>query len=511
MGKDTGFLEFEKESPPLRPVDERVRDFKEYETFFPAEDLQKQAGRCMDCGVPFCHMGCPLGNMIPDWNDLVYRGHWKEALASLHSTNNFPEFTGRICPAPCEDDCVLNEHYTLDAVEKQQKVNVVTIEEIEKHIAERGWSEGWIKPLPPKKLTDRQIAIVGSGPAGLAAAQQLRRAGHAVTVFEKDDRIGGLLVYGIPDFKLEKNIVSRRVDQLRAEGVEFRTGVDVGADYSVEELRINFDAILLATGAQHARKLLVDGSELEGVHYAMDYLPQRNREVAGDLIPEEQRIEPGRKKTVILGGGFTAADCLGNLNRQGADPRVHQFELVNMVPRPTPVHQEANPDCRANILTESISGDSLGRVKALQAVNVEWKVETSGKSASRQVTMQRVPGSEFSVPADLILLAMGFLGPKVEGLLEGLGVELNVRGADKTSSPEQLIKMLKNAQPMFDVYADDNFMTSEEGVFVAGDANRGASIVVWAIWEGREAALCIDKYLMGTSSLPTTPQAEVLI
>ena len=511
MGKDTGFLEFEKESPPLRPVDERVRDFKEYETFFPAEDLQKQAGRCMDCGVPFCHMGCPLGNMIPDWNDLVYRGHWKEALASLHSTNNFPEFTGRICPAPCEDDCVLNEHYTLDAVEKQQKVNVVTIEEIEKHIAERGWSEGWIKPLPPKKLTDRQIAIVGSGPAGLAAAQQLRRAGHAVTVFEKDDRIGGLLVYGIPDFKLEKNIVSRRVDQLRAEGVEFRTGVNVGVDYSVEELRISFDAILLATGAQHTRKLLVDGSELEGVHYAMDYLPQRNREVAGDLIPEEQRIEPGRKKTVILGGGFTAADCLGNLNRQGADPRVHQFELVNMVPRPTPVHQEANPDCRANILTESISGDSLGRVKALQAVNVEWKVETSGKSSSQQVTMQRVPGSEFSVPADLILLAMGFLGPKVEGLLEGLGVELNVRGADKTSSPEQLIKMLKNAQPMFDVYADDNFMTSEEGVFVAGDANRGASIVVWAIWEGREAALCIDKYLMGTSSLPTTPQAEVLI
>ena len=511
MGKDTGFLEFEKESPPLRPVDERVRDFKEYETFFPAEDLQKQAGRCMDCGVPFCHMGCPLGNMIPDWNDLVYRGHWKEALASLHSTNNFPEFTGRICPAPCEDDCVLNEHYTLDAVEKQQKVNVVTIEEIEKHIAERGWSEGWIRPLPPKKLTDQQIAIVGSGPAGLAAAQQLRRAGHEVTVFEKDDRIGGLLVYGIPDFKLEKNIVSRRVDQLRAEGVEFRTGVNVGVDYSVEELRISFDAILLATGAQHARKLLVDGSELEGVHYAMDYLPQRNREVAGDLIPEEQRIEPGRKKTVILGGGFTAADCLGNLNRQGADPRVHQFELVNMVPRPTPVHQEANPDCRANILTESISGDSLGRVKALQAVNVEWKVETSGKSVSRQVTMQRVPGSEFSVPADLILLAMGFLGPKVEGLLEGLGVELNVRGADKTSSPEQLIKMLKNAQPMFDVYADDNFMTSEEGVFVAGDANRGASIVVWAIWEGREAALCIDKYLMGTSSLPTTPQAEVLI
>ena len=259
MGKDTGFLEFKKESPPLRPVEERVRDFQEYDTFFPAEKLERQAARCMDCGVPFCHMGCPLGNMIPDWNDLVYRGHWKEALAALHSTNNFPEFTGRICPAPCEDACVLNEHYTVDEAEKQQKVNVVTIEEIEKHIAEQGWTEAWIKPLPPEKLTDKQIAIVGSGPAGLAAAQQLRRAGHAVTVFEKDDRIGGLLVYGIPDFKLEKNVVSRRVEQLRAEGVEFRTGVNVGVDYSVEELRVSFDAILWATGAQHARKLLVDG------------------------------------------------------------------------------------------------------------------------------------------------------------------------------------------------------------------------------------------------------------
>lgn len=511
MGKNTGFLEFKKESPPLRPVEERVSDFQEYETFFPAENLERQASRCMDCGVPFCHMGCPLGNMIPDWNDLVYRGHWKEALAALHSTNNFPEFTGRICPAPCEDVCVLNEHYTVNAAEKQQKVNVVTIEEIEKHIAEQGWKEDWIKPLPPEKLTDKRIAIVGSGPAGLAAAQQLRRAGHAVTVFEKDDRIGGLLVYGIPDFKLEKNIVSRRVEQLRAEGVEFRTGVNVGIDYSVEELRGSFDAILLATGAQHARKLLVNGSELEGVHYAMNYLPQRNREVAGDSIQPTQNIESAGKKAVILGGGFTAADCLGNLNRQGADPHIHQFELVDMVPRPTPVHQEADPDCRANILTESISNDGHGRVKALQAVNVEWKVEKSKSSAGGRMTMQRVPGSEFTVPADLILLALGFLGPKVEGLLEYLGVELNVRGADKTSSPQQLKKMLKNAQPMFDVYADENFMTSEDGIFVAGDANRGASIVVWAIWEGREVARCIDKYLMGSTSLPTTPQAEVLV
>jgi len=511
MGKDTGFLEFKKDSPPLRPVEERVRDYQEYNTFFSTENLQRQASRCMDCGVPFCHMGCPLGNMIPDWNDLVYRGHWKEALASLQSTNNFPEFTGRICPAPCEDDCVLNEHYTLDSAEKLQKVNVVTIEEIEKHIAERGWSEGWIKPLPPEKLTDKRIAIVGSGPSGLAAAQQLRRVGHAVTIFEKDDRIGGLLVYGIPDFKLEKNIVARRVEQLRAEGVEFRTGVNVGVDYSVEEMRGSFDAILLATGAQHARKLLVEGSELEGVHYAMDYLPERNRVVAGDSIPEEQRIECLSKKSVILGGGFTAADCLGNLNRQGADPHIHQFELVDMVPRTTPVHQEVNPDCRANVLTESIADDGHGHVKSLQAVNVEWKVEKRESSTGGRMTMQRVPGSEFTVNADLIFLAMGFLGPKVEGLLEELGVELNVRGADKTSSPEQLIKMLKNVQPMFDVDADENFMTSVEGVFVAGDAHRGASIVVWAIWEGREAARCIDKYLMGTTNLPTTPQAEVLV
>jgi glutamate synthase (NADPH/NADH) small chain len=476
MGKDTGFLEFKKESPPLRPVEERVRDFQEYDTFFPEEDLERQASRCMDCGVPFCHMGCPLGNMIPDWNELVYRGHWKEALAALHSTNNFPEFTGRICPAPCEDACVLNEHYTLDEEEKKQKVNVVTIEEIEKHIAERGWSEGWIKPLPPEKMTDKRIAIVGSGPAGLAAAQQLQRVG-----------------------------------QLRAEGVEFRTGVNVGVDYSVEELRGSFDAILLSTGAQHARKLLVEGSDLAGIHYAMDYLPQRNREVAGDSIAPAEKIESVSKKTIIIGGGFTAADCLGNLNRQGADPQIHQFELVDMVPRPTPVHKEANPDCRANILTESISDDGHGRVKALQAVNVEWKVEKSESSSGGRMTMQRVAGSEFSVPADLIFLAMGFLGPKVEGLLEELGVELNVRGAEKTSSPEQLIKLLKKAQPMFDVYADDNFMTSEDGVFVAGDANRGASIVVWAIWEGREAARCIDKYLMGSTNLPTTPQAEVLV
>ena len=509
MGKDTGFLEFKKESPPLRPVEERVRDFKEYDTFFSEENIKQQAARCMDCGVPFCHMGCPLGNMIPDWNDLVFRGNWKDALESLHSTNNFPEFTGRICPAPCEDSCVLNEHYTLDKSEKEDKINAVTIEEIEKHIAERGWNNGWIKPLPPEKLTDKRVAIVGSGPAGLAAAQQLRRSGHSVTLFEKDDKIGGLLVYGIPDFKLEKEIVFRRIKQLKEEGVEFRTGVHVGVDFSVDELQGSFDAILLATGAQHARKLQVEGCKLDGVYYAMDYLPQRNREVAGDLIPEGQKIDPVNKKAVILGGGFTAADCLGNLNRQGVDPHIHQFELINMVPRPTPVHNEVNPNCRANILTEKINDNGKGHVESIEAVRVEWKWETHNDSGKSE--MCRVHGSEFLVKTDYVFLAMGFLGPKLDGLLEGLEVKLNVSGKDETFSTMQVRKFLEKTQPTFDVYSDENFMTSEEGVFVAGDANRGASIVVWAIWEGREAARCIDKFLMGATNLPTTPQAEVLV
>ncbi|MBC8258438.1 MAG: glutamate synthase subunit beta [SAR324 cluster bacterium] len=516
MGKDTGFLEFKKESPPLRPVGERVHDFEEYDTFLSTEKMQRQASRCMDCGIPFCHMGCPLGNMIPDWNELVYHGRWQEALITLHSTNNFPEFTGRVCPAPCEDSCVLNEHYTLDRTDKQNKVNVVTIEEIEKHIVERGWQEGWIIPQPPEKLTGKNIAVVGSGPSGLAAAQQLRRAGHAVTVFEKDDRIGGLLVYGIPDFKLDKKVVSRRVEQLRSEGVEFRTGVNVGEDYSVAELRSNYDAVLLAVGAQHARKFLpevgkTEDNHLKGVHYAMDYLPQRNREVAGDIIPAEKKIEAAEKTAVILGGGFTGADCLGNLNRQGANPRIHQFELVDMEPRPTPVHEEANPDCRANIMTDKIICNESGEVTGLQAVRVQWKDKNG------HFSMERIPGSEFTVSTDLVFLALGFLGPKVDGLLSELGVELDVRGKEKLSSPAEVRELLlpdevlaTKGQPVFAVYSDQNYMTSEQGVFVAGDANRGASLVVWAIWEGREAARCIDQYLMGSSQLMTLPQAETL-
>ncbi len=505
MGNDTGFLEFKKESPPLRPVEERVLDYEEYDTFFSDKDLQKQAARCMDCGVPFCHMGCPLGNMIPDWNDLVYQGNWKEALESLHSTNNFPEFTGRICPAPCEDSCVLTEHYTLDSDEKLKKVNAVTIEEIEKHISERGWTEGWIKAQPPSELTDKRVAIVGSGPAGLAAAQQLRRSGHAVTVFEKDDKIGGLLVYGIPDFKLEKKVVSRRVEQLRQEGVDFHTCVNVGIDLSVKELQKSFDAVLLAIGAQNARKLTTKGNDLNGVHYAMDFLPQCNRGVSGDSIPEDEKIYSRNKLAIILGGGFTAADCLGNINRQGAKPNVRQFELVNMEPRPTPVHEEANTDCRANILTEALIDDGEGNVKALQGITVEWE------SKNGEIIMRRIKGSEFTVSADIVLLAMGFLGPIVDGLLEDLEVELSVIGTKKSRNPAQVKKMLKNAQPVYSIHSDENFMTSKEGVFVAGDANRGASLVVWAIWEGREAARCIDAYLMGNSLLPSTPQAEVLV
>ena len=506
MGKDTGFLEFHKQLPPLRPIKERVRDFREYDNFSSDSQIRQQASRCMDCGVPFCHMGCPLGNMIPDWNDLVYRGNWQEALDSLHSTNNFPEFTGRICPAPCEETCVLNEHFTLELEEKNNRVNAVTIEEIEKHIVEKGWNDGLIKPFPPEKLTNKRVAIVGSGPAGLAAAQQLRRSGHSVTLFEKEDRIGGLLVYGIPDFKLEKSIVSRRIEQLKLEGVEFRTGINVGVDYSVNQLRKSFDAILLTTGAQHPRKLQVDGAELGGIYYAMDYLPQRNREIAGDLIPEEEKIDPFNKTAIILGGGFTAADCLGNLNRQGVNDIVYQFELIDMIPRPTPVHKEVKPDCRSNILTEKVIDNGKGQVAALQATNVRWFLDDNGYK-----TFEKEHGSEFTLETDMVFLALGYLGPKVDGLLEKLGVKFNFSGKKKPLTADQIKNFLYKKQPTFEVFSDENFMTSEKGVFVAGDANRGASIVVWAIWEGREAARCIDKYLMGTSNLPSIPQAEDLI
>ena len=501
MGKDTGFIEFEKQAVPRREVRERVQDYGEYDLNYSNSDIRRQASRCMDCGVPFCHMGCPLGNMIPDWNDLVYRDQWRDALGVLHSTNNFPEFTGRICPAPCEDSCVLNEHYTLDLEEKQKKKHSVTIEQVEKHIVERGWLEGWILPQPPQQETGKKIAVIGSGPAGLAAAQQLRRVGHQVTVFEKDDRLGGLLMYGIPDFKLDKIHVQRRIEQMTQEGIEFKTRIEIGKELKISDLRKTFDALLLAIGAQHTRKLEADGHDLKGVHYAMDYLPQRNREVAGDVLNEEDKIKASGKKAVILGGGFTAADCLGNLNRQGVHPEVCQFELVDMLPRPTPVHEEAKMDSRANILTESLSGSPTGFVKSLNGVKVQWE---KGKG------MKPLENTRFSVDADLVFLALGFLGPSLEGPLQELNLEMEIRGQHETIQVEKLQQLLKSGQPMFQVRADQNFMTSCDGVFVAGDAKRGASLVVWAIWEGREAARCIDSYLMGESSLPTSPQAEML-
>lgn len=504
MNKDRGFLEYEKENVPRRSIEERLLDYQEYDVHYSEPRIRQQATRCMDCGIPFCHTGCPLGNMIPDWNDLVFQGRWKAALDALHSTNNFPEFTGRICPAPCEDACVLNQYYTIDENEKQKKKNAVTIEQIEKHIADRGWEEGWIRPIIPEKKTGKKVAIIGSGPAGLAAAQQLVRVGHEVTVFEKSNRLGGLLIYGIPDFKLAKINVKRRIDQMTAEGVTFKTGINVGVDVTVEELKSSYDAILLAIGAQHARKLRVAGNELEGIHYAMEYLPQQNQVVDGDQIPAQQRISAEGKTAAILGGGFTGADCLGTLNRQGANRKVYQFELVNMAPRPTPVHEEADMDCQGSILTEKLVGEN-GKLKELHAVRLNWKQENG------RMMMEKVPNSEFSIAVDIIFLAMGFIGPSLPGLVNDYDLKLKVRGREELASPSDILPLLEKGDPMYSIDADRNFMTSEDGVFVAGDAHRGASLVVWAIWEGREAARCIDLYLMGTTELPTSPQADAMI
>ncbi|MBF0288173.1 MAG: glutamate synthase subunit beta [SAR324 cluster bacterium] len=505
MGKETGFLEFEKVNPSRRPVAERILDYKEYEINYAEFDIRQQASRCMNCGIPFCHTGCPLGNMIPDWNDLVYRGKWKEALDILHSTNNFPEFTGRACPAPCENTCVLNDYYTLDPQEKSIKKNAITIEQVEKHIADRGWQEGWIKPVPPKMLTGKKVAIIGSGPAGLAAAQQLRRVGHDITVFEKDDRAGGLLNYGIPDFKLDKSLVRRRVEQITAEGVVFKTNVDVGKDITIDELLKEYDAILIATGAQHARKLKVEGNNLKGVHYAMDYLPQQNKIVAGDTIDPSVQISAANKTATILGGGFTGADCLGTITRQKGKKKVYQLELVDMVPRPTPAHEETETDCRAGILTEKLIGDTEGNVKELHGVRVNWK-QNNGN-----LVMEKIPGSEFTIKTDAVFLAMGFLGPQLEGLVQELNLNLSIRGQEQLVTPQDILKMLEEKDTMFSIHTGKNFMTNRDGVFAAGDSRRGASLLVWAIWEGREAARCIDKYLMGSTELPSSPQAHDII
>ncbi|MGE5843625.1 MAG: glutamate synthase subunit beta [Syntrophaceae bacterium] len=478
MGKVTGFLDYKRLKQPYRPVGERVRDWQQVMLPWPVEVLQKQGARCMDCAVPFCHQGCPLGNIIPDWNDLVYRDRWHEAIDRLHATNNFPEFTGTLCPAPCEGSCVLGIND-----------DPVTIRAIELAVIDHAFDQGWVKPEPPLVRTGKRVAVVASGPAGLAAAQQLNRAGHWVTVFERADRIGGLLRYGIPEFKMEKRVLDRRLDLMRKEGVRFEVNANVGVNVPVEKLRKEFDAILLAGGATQPRDLRVPGRELRGIHFAMEYLTLQNRRCQGEVTPEEEFITAKGKRVVIIVGGDTGADCLGTVHRQGA-LSVHQFEILPMPPKeraednPWPLwpnilrtsaaHEEGgNRDY--SISTTRFSGKD-GRVERLHAVRVEFVSEGNGRRSMREI-----PGRGFEMDADLVLLAMGFLGPERDGMLSQLGVKLTERG---------------------NVWRDEHWMTSVPGVFTAGDMQRGQSLIVWAIAEGRQAAKGLDTYLMGSSNLP---------
>jgi len=466
MGKVTGFLEIQREQPTRRKVEDRLKDWLDIYEPFAEKKLCEQGARCMDCGVPFCHTGCPVNNIIPDWNDLVYNGRWESAIRRLHATNNFPEFTGRICPAPCEASCVL-------AITEP----AVSIKQIERGIVERAWQEGWIHPEPPEANTGRRVAVVGGGPSGLAAAQQLRRAGHSVTVYEKNDRIGGLLRYGIPNFKLEKHVIDRRLEQMSAEGVTFVTNAHVGVNVSVEALLDEFDAVLLAGGSERPRNLNIPGRELKGIHFAMEFLPQQNHRCQGDVVDESIAIHAEGKRVIILGGGDTGADCLGTSLRQGAKS-VHQFEIMPKPPgsradsTPWPMwplqlrtetsHEEGGiRDWGINSI--KFIGDENGRVKQIQAVRV-------GPPPS----FTPIAGSEFTLEADLVLLALGFLSPVHAGMIEQLGVKLDGRG---------------------NVATDENYATSVEGVFAAGDMRRGQSLVVWAISEGRKAAAAVDRYL----------------
>jgi glutamate synthase (NADPH/NADH) small chain len=486
MAKPTGFLETKRQGASYRPTDARTQDFKQVMLEIPDETLQSQAARCMDCGVPFCSNpnngrgGCPLGNVIPDWNDLVYRGKWEEAISRLHSTNNFPEFTGSICPAPCEAGCVLSIND-----------DPVTIKNIEFKIVSHAWDNGLIKAVVPEKRSGRSVAVVGSGPAGLAAAQQLCRAGHTVTVFEKSDRIGGLLQYGIPEFKMEKWIIERRLEQMKEEGVSFQTGVHVGSDdLSTADLRRNFDAVLLCMGAEKPRDLSVDGRELEGVHFAMDFLPQATKRVHGDSLPPQDDILATGKHVIVLGGGDTGSDCVGTSHRQGA-LSVTSIELLEEPPEgfnpntPWPMwpviarssssHDEGGTRKFA-MNTKHFSG-AKGRVERLHGVEIRF----GDPDESGRPKLEEVPGTEFELEADLVLLALGFLGPVQQGLIEQLGLKLDPRGNVETPQ--------------------NDFRTSEPGVFAAGDCRRGQSLVVWAQWEGREAATVVDRYLSGASRL----------
>lgn len=470
MGKPTGFLEYPREAPSTRPIEDRVRDFKEFVVHLPVARVETQGARCMDCAVPFCHTsGCPVQNLIPEWNHLVHQGDWREALTRLELTNNLPEITGRVCPAPCESACTLSIN-----------TSPVTIKQIELAIIERGFAEGWVVPRPPKRETGKCVAVVGSGPAGLAAAQQLRRAGHQVTLYEKDERLGGLLRYGIPDFKLEKWVIDRRLDQMRSEGVEFETGVAVGEDVSARYLRQRFDAVLLTMGAGQPRDLPVPGRELGGIHFALEYLSRSNRHVARQ-IPDEELISAKDKVVLVIGGGDTGSDCVGTAHRQGAS-EVHQFEILAQprvwtepwnpawpawpaILRTSSSHEEG---CRRrwSVATSRFSGN--GVVQTAHCADVEWREVQSGR---RPV---EVPGSEFELRVDLVLLAMGFVHVQHSRLLADLGVEFDARG---------------------NILAEGSYQTSAPGVFAAGDASTGASLVVTAIWHGRRAAQAVDRYL----------------
>jgi glutamate synthase (NADPH/NADH) small chain len=479
VGKVTGFLEIKRTKWPTRPVEERVRDWKEVYLPFPGDELKRQAARCMDCGIPFCHQGCPLGNIIPDWNDLVYREHWRDAIQRLHATNNFPEFTGRLCPAPCEGACVLGIND-----------DAVTIKAVEVSIAERAFDEGWVAPEPPAVRTGKRVAVVGSGPAGLAAAEQLNRAGHWVTVLERSDRIGGLLRYGIPEFKMEKRVLDRRLALMEKAGVAFRINADVGRNPRLAELRRDCDAIVLACGAGAPRDLPVPGRELAGIHFAMEYLTLSNKRCEGDTVPDARFISARGKRVVIIGGGDTGADCLGTVHRQGA-LSVHQFELLPRPPdqrafdnpwpqwpnvfRVSSAHEEGGERVYA-VSTQRFTGDARGHVTRLHAVAVAM---TRGEGGRLEFTP--VAGTEFTLDVDLVLLAMGFVGPERTGPIEELGLRLTERGT---------------------VARDEGWMTSVPGIFTCGDMQRGQSLIVWAIAEGRSCAAGVDRWLMGTTDLP---------
>ncbi len=477
MGKPTGFKEFSREGLHYAPVADRITHYGEFAEL--PKDMATQAARCMDCGIPFCHNGCPVNNIIPDWNDLVYRGNWKEAIDVLHSTNNFPEFTGRICPAPCEEACTVN--LIGDAV---------SIKNIELAIVEKAWEEGWIQPEIAEHKTGKRVAIVGSGPAGLAAAQQLARAGHDVVVFEKEDRAGGLMRYGIPNFKFDKKVIDRRIAQMQAEGVEFRCGVHIGVDTDAKALMNDFDAVVLAAGSEKPRDLPIEGRELNGVHFAMELLTQQTKRVHGAEFPADEIISAEGKHVVVIGGGDTGSDCIGTSNRHGAE-KITQIEIL---PRPpenpakvdvwpywpnkyrTSSSQEEGCERDFGVSTKRFVGDANGNVTAIECVRVEWPQEDG------QWKMNEIKGSEFTLKADLVLLAMGFVHPVHEGMLEQLGVEKDGRGNVAANTSD--------------------YKTSLDKVFAAGDARRGQSLVVWALREGRQCARAVDEYLMGSTTLP---------